>query len=117
VVELPWAADCCPWVGKLRTVLPLTVGIRDGAVQLVSSPQHEQGSVAASPRLGCNVQVVGCPPSSPQHEQGSVAASPRLGCNVQVVGRARLGGLPCGVIAVETRTRTVTVQVSVKSSA
>jgi hypothetical protein len=90
VVELPWAADCCPWVGKLRTVLPLTVGIRDGAVQLVSSPQHEQGSVAASPRLGCNVQVV---------------------------GRARLGGLPCGVIAVETRTRTVTVQVSVKSSA
>jgi hypothetical protein len=36
-VELPWAADCCPWVGKLRTVLPLTVDIRDGAVQLVST--------------------------------------------------------------------------------
>ena len=35
VVELPWAADSCPWVEKLRTVLPLTVGIRDGAVQLV----------------------------------------------------------------------------------
>jgi hypothetical protein len=35
VVELPWAADSCPWVGKLRTVLPLTVGIRDSAVQLV----------------------------------------------------------------------------------
>jgi hypothetical protein len=38
VVELPWAADCCPCVGKLRTVLqvPLTVGIRVGVVQLVS---------------------------------------------------------------------------------
>jgi hypothetical protein len=37
VVELPFAADCCPCVDKLRTVLPLTVGIRDGAVQLVST--------------------------------------------------------------------------------
>jgi Asp/Glu/hydantoin racemase len=37
VVELPWAADCCPCVEKLRTVLPLTVGIRDGAVHLVST--------------------------------------------------------------------------------
>jgi hypothetical protein len=36
VVELPFAADRCPWVEKLRTVLPLTVGIRDGVVQLVS---------------------------------------------------------------------------------
>jgi hypothetical protein len=26
LVEPPWAADCCPWVGKLRTVLPITVG-------------------------------------------------------------------------------------------
>jgi hypothetical protein len=34
VVELPWAADCCPCVEKLRTVLPLTVGIRDGVVRL-----------------------------------------------------------------------------------
>jgi hypothetical protein len=33
VVELPFAADSCPWVEKLRTVLPLTVGIRDGAVR------------------------------------------------------------------------------------
>ena len=37
MVELPFAADCCPLVGKLRTVLPLAVGIRDGAVQLVST--------------------------------------------------------------------------------
>jgi hypothetical protein len=22
LVELPWAADSCPWVGKLRTMLP-----------------------------------------------------------------------------------------------
>ena len=37
VVELPWAADSCPCVEKLRTVLPFTVGIRDGVVQLVST--------------------------------------------------------------------------------
>jgi hypothetical protein len=37
VVELPCAADCCPCVENLRTVLPSTVGIRDGAVQLVST--------------------------------------------------------------------------------
>jgi hypothetical protein len=42
---------------KLRTVLPLTVGIRDGAVQLVStvvapSPQHEQGSGIIAHRGG-----------------------------------------------------------------
>jgi hypothetical protein len=35
VVGLPWAADSCPSVEKLRTVLPLTVDIRDGAVHLV----------------------------------------------------------------------------------
>jgi hypothetical protein len=40
VVELPWAADSCPWVEKLRTVLPLTVGLRDGAVQLVLTHQR-----------------------------------------------------------------------------
>jgi hypothetical protein len=36
LVGLPWAADGCPWVGKLRTVLPLTNRdvIRDSAVQL-----------------------------------------------------------------------------------
>jgi hypothetical protein len=36
LVGLPWAADSCPWVGKLRTVLPLTNRdvIRDSAVQL-----------------------------------------------------------------------------------
>jgi hypothetical protein len=37
VVELLFAADCCPCVKKLRTVLPFTVGVRDGAVQLVST--------------------------------------------------------------------------------
>jgi hypothetical protein len=30
VIEIPFAADCCPCVEKLRTVLPFTVGIRDG---------------------------------------------------------------------------------------
>jgi hypothetical protein len=48
VVELPWAADKCPWVGKRRTVLPLTVGIRDGVVQLVST----LGSAVISARTG-----------------------------------------------------------------
>jgi hypothetical protein len=37
VVELPFAAGCCPCVERLRTVLPFTVGIRDGVVQLVST--------------------------------------------------------------------------------
>jgi hypothetical protein len=37
VVELPWAADSCPCVEKLRTVLPFTGGIRDGVVHLVST--------------------------------------------------------------------------------
>jgi hypothetical protein len=37
VVELPFAADCCPCVEKLRTVLPFSVGIRDGVVHLVST--------------------------------------------------------------------------------
>jgi hypothetical protein len=35
-VRLPFAADSCPCVEKLRAVVPLTVGIRDGGVQLVS---------------------------------------------------------------------------------
>ena len=34
-VGLPWAADSCPWVGKLRTVLPISDAIRDSAVHLV----------------------------------------------------------------------------------
>jgi hypothetical protein len=46
LVELPFAADCCPCVEKLRTVLPLTAGIRDGAVQLVFT----LGSVVTSAR-------------------------------------------------------------------
>jgi hypothetical protein len=50
-LSFPWAADSCPCVEKLRTVLPLTVGIRDGVVHLVStlasSSQHEPSSVAS----------------------------------------------------------------------
>jgi hypothetical protein len=36
LVRFPWAADSCPWVGKIRTVLPFTDRdvIRDSAVQL-----------------------------------------------------------------------------------
>jgi hypothetical protein len=39
VVELPWAADSCPCVEKLRTVFPFGVGIRDSVVQLVLTHQ------------------------------------------------------------------------------
>jgi hypothetical protein len=43
VVGLPWAADSCPWVGELRTVLPLSDVIRDSAVQLVLTHQRVRG--------------------------------------------------------------------------
>ncbi len=45
LVRLPWAADSCPWVGKLRTVLPLTNRdvIRDSAVQLGLT--HQRGAI------------------------------------------------------------------------
>ena len=45
VVGLPWAADSCPWVGKLRTVLPLSDVIRDSAVQLVLTHHAVWGGV------------------------------------------------------------------------
>jgi hypothetical protein len=55
VVELAWAAGCRPCVEKLRTALPLTVGIRDSALQLVStlgsaviSARAELGSIIVS---------------------------------------------------------------------
>jgi hypothetical protein len=63
VVELPFAADCCPCVEKLRTVSSFTVGIRDGAVHLASilgsiviSARAELGSIIAS-ALPCGYLV------------------------------------------------------------
>jgi hypothetical protein len=49
-VELPFAADCCPWVGKLRTVLPLKNRdvIRDSAVQLGLTHQRGANGVDSS---------------------------------------------------------------------
>jgi hypothetical protein len=44
VVGLPWAADSCSWVGKLRTVLPLSDVIRDSAVQLGLT--HQRGAIS-----------------------------------------------------------------------
>jgi hypothetical protein len=41
VVELPFAADCCPCVEKLRTVLLVTVGIRDGVVHCEAEVMNE----------------------------------------------------------------------------
>jgi hypothetical protein len=44
LVRLPWAADSSPWVGKLRTVLPLKNRvIRDSAVQL--GLIHQRGAI------------------------------------------------------------------------
>jgi hypothetical protein len=40
----------CPCVEKLRTVLPLTVGIRDGVVQLVSILGSAAGVAGPHPR-------------------------------------------------------------------
>jgi hypothetical protein len=37
LVGLPWAADCCPWVGKLRTMLPFYHQRQCGAVGVDSS--------------------------------------------------------------------------------
>jgi hypothetical protein len=46
LVRLPWAADGCPWAGKLRTVLPLKNRdvIRDSAVQLGLT--HQRGGAS-----------------------------------------------------------------------
>jgi hypothetical protein len=62
VVELPFGADRRPWEENLRTVLPLTVGIRDGVVQLVSplgsavtSARAELGSIIIASVPGVRV--------------------------------------------------------------
>jgi hypothetical protein len=41
VVELPFAADSCP-CEKLRTVLPFSVGIRDGLVLTTGGGEQEE---------------------------------------------------------------------------
>ena len=48
LVGFPWAADSCPWVGKLRTVLPLSDVIRDSAVQLGLTHQRDANGVDSS---------------------------------------------------------------------
>jgi hypothetical protein len=66
LVRLPWAADSCPWVGKLRTVLPLKNRvIRDSAVQLGLTHQRGASGVDSPGRIG----VQGCGDAA-----GSVAA-------------------------------------------
>jgi hypothetical protein len=62
VVELRFAADCCPWVEKLRPVLPLPVGLRDSLVQLVLSPltlSHTGSRAGAAAGGGEAVRPVG----------------------------------------------------------
>jgi hypothetical protein len=82
VVELPWAADCCPCVDKLRTVLPLTVGIRDSAVQLVLTHQRvrtcsgERVCTCSGERVRTGRGLVGFRfPAAPGGEQQSVATA------------------------------------------
>jgi hypothetical protein len=59
LVGLPWAADSCPWVGKLRTVLPLNDRvIRDSAVPLWLTHQRGASGVVQG-RASC----VGCSPA------------------------------------------------------
>jgi hypothetical protein len=49
LVRFPWAADSCPWVGKLRTVLPLhNRVIRDSAVPLGLTHQRGANGVAGN---------------------------------------------------------------------
>jgi hypothetical protein len=50
LVRFPWAADICPWVGKLRTVLPLNNRvIRDSAVPLGLTHQRGANGVDSTP--------------------------------------------------------------------
>jgi hypothetical protein len=51
VVGLPWAADSCPWVGKLRTVLPLSDVQRQCGAVGVDSRRVEIGKVRVRERL------------------------------------------------------------------
>jgi hypothetical protein len=64
VIELPFAVDLCPCVEKLRTVLPLTVGITDSAVQMVST----LGSVVISCVGGGCTQSPRCAVAAPWPE-------------------------------------------------
>ena len=54
LVRLPWAADSFPWVGKLRTMLPLKNRdvIRDSAVQLGLTHQRGANGVDSPGRIG-----------------------------------------------------------------
>ena len=83
--EHPFAADRCPCVEKLRTVVPSTVGIRDGAVQLVST-------------LGCVVRWGGGATQIPVIGNGDVfeaADALRMlrttGAAAVMIGRGSLG--------------------------
>jgi hypothetical protein len=54
LVGLPWAADGCPWVGKLRTMLTFYLSdvIRDSAVQLGLTHQRGANGVDSPGRIG-----------------------------------------------------------------
>jgi hypothetical protein len=60
LVRFPWAADSCPWVGKLRTVLPLNDRvIRDSAVPLGLTHQRGANGVDSYLWVGRVLEVDG----------------------------------------------------------
>jgi hypothetical protein len=76
-VGLPWAADSCPWVGKLRTVLPLTnrdVIIRDSAVQLGLTQSEWGDGVAGSSSVWTSTECVRPSEAPPPSAHAAVAA-------------------------------------------
>jgi hypothetical protein len=97
-VELPFAADCCPCVEKLRTVLPSTVGIRGGVVRLV--PSVGSGDVCLSGGEGLT-----CPRAASTSSEPSAALPSTKKCRKQasawsvtgVTGAAEPGGAPACV--------------------
>ena len=74
MVKLPFAADCCPCVEKLRTVSPFTVGIRDGVVHLVST--LGSAVIAARAELSSITPSVGAVCPGVQRDRAGAGAAP-----------------------------------------
>jgi hypothetical protein len=78
VVELPWAAGCSPCVEKLRAVLPLTVGIRDSAMQRGWVVESEEGNTLREAGFGVLVLAAqACVVRGLQVSDGSQTSQPK----------------------------------------
>ena len=102
VVELPFAADCCPCVEKLRTVLPLTVGIRDSAAwggAAAHSAETACGQLGQPHDLGamCTDALASTPrPRYSKHLCAAVSVRVRVLANAHIAalhGRLRRAGI------------------------